>query len=144
MNNFGKNSEMRILTCHPDLIILFKTVILNYDCSVICGHRGEKEQNEAFATGNSKLQWPNSKHNSSPSMAIDVAPYEKTHIDWGKLQSAEFAGYVKGVADQLFERGIMSHKIRRGIDWDNDNDIDDTTFWDASHFEIVSNKRENV
>lgn len=137
MNNFSKNSKMRLLTCHPDLITLFKTIILDYDCSIICGYRGKKAQNEAFTLGNSQLQWPNSKHNSSPSMAIDVAPYEKTQIDWGKLQSAEFAGYVKGVADQLFRSGIMSHKIRRGIDWDFDNDIDDTTFWDASHFELI-------
>lgn len=144
MNRFAKISEMRILTCHRDLITLFKHIILDYDCSVVWGHRGEKEQNKAFASGNSQLEWPNSKHNTLPSLAIDVAPYEKTEIDWGKLQSAHFAGYVKGVADQLYRIGSMTHRIRTGIDFDQDNDIDDTKFWDACHFELIPNERDGT
>jgi peptidoglycan L-alanyl-D-glutamate endopeptidase CwlK len=133
---------MRILTVHRDLLVLFKHVILDYDCSVICGYRGEEDQNKAFAEGNSQKKFPDSMHNYWPSLAIDVAPYEKTHVDWGKLQSAEFAGYVKGVADQLFRIGTITHRIRRGVDWDSDNDIDDTKFWDACHFEIIINPGE--
>lgn len=137
MNHFSDISKERLATCHRDLIVLFNHVILEYDCSIICGERGEEEQNKAFAEGRSEKEYPNSKHNLHPSLAVDVAPYEKSHVDWGKLQSAEFAGYVKGVADQLYRIGTMSHKIRRGVDWDNDNDVDDTKFWDACHFEII-------
>jgi hypothetical protein len=74
-----------------------------------------------------------------PSLAVDLAPYESTGIDWGKTQSAYFAGRVMGLAEELFRQGIMKHRIRPGIDWDMDNDVDDTKFWDAGHFEIIPN-----
>jgi peptidoglycan L-alanyl-D-glutamate endopeptidase CwlK len=112
-------------------------VIKYYDCSIVYGHRGEIAQNEAYAAGNSQLKWPNSKHNKFPSHAVDAAPYEKTAIDWGKLQSAYFAGWVKGIAARLLEEGKITHTIRCGIDWDMDNDVDDTKFWDACHFELM-------
>lgn len=137
MNSFSKVSKAKLSTCHRDLQTLFEYVIVGYDCTVVCGHRGEEEQNAAFAAGNSKLKWPDSKHNSLPSKAVDVVPYEKTGLDWGKTQSAFFAGYVKGIADRLFEQGLITHRIRLGIDWNSDNDIDDTKFWDACHFEII-------
>lgn len=141
MNNFSIVSKERLKTCHRDLQVLFAHVIIDYDCSVICGTRTAKEQDEAFTAGNSKLQWPKSKHNSIPSMAVDVAPHENG-VDWGKLQSAHFSGYVKGIADQLYRIGTISHRIRCGVDWDEDNDIDDTTFWDGAHFEIILNEKD--
>ena len=135
--SYSFTSKTKLETCHPDLQTLFFYVSLNYENTIVCGHRGEQEQNEAFADGNSQLQWPNSKHNSYPSDAVDAVPYEVNHLDWGKLQSAYFAGYVKGMAEILFRMSIISHKIRCGIDWNENNDIDDTKFWDACHFEII-------
>jgi peptidoglycan L-alanyl-D-glutamate endopeptidase CwlK len=141
MNHFSESSKEKLATCHRDLQTLFAHVIQDYDCTIICGERGKEDQDAAFKAGNSKLEYPNSKHNTHPSSAVDVAPFEKT-IDWGKLQSAFFAGYVKGIADRLFRNGVISHKIRLGADWDSDNDVDDTTFWDACHFEIVPNEKD--
>jgi peptidoglycan L-alanyl-D-glutamate endopeptidase CwlK len=139
MPQFSQSSAEKLSTCHSDFQILCKRLIERYDFTVICGHRGEEDQNKAFKEGNSKLQFPDSKHNTVPSLAIDLAPYESTGIDWGKLQSAYFAGQVMGLAAELFTEGIMKHHIRPGIDWDNDNDIDDTKFWDAGHFELIPN-----
>jgi peptidoglycan LD-endopeptidase CwlK len=139
MPQFSQSSAEKLSTCHSDLQILCKKLIERYDFTVICGHRGEEDQNTAYKEGNSKLQFPDSKHNTVPSLAIDLAPYESTGIDWGKLQSAYFAGQVIGLAAELFAEGIMKHRIRPGIDWDNDNDIDDTKFWDAGHFELIPN-----
>jgi peptidoglycan L-alanyl-D-glutamate endopeptidase CwlK len=112
-------------------------VILEYDNTIVDGYRGKKEQNEAFERGDSQVKYPNSKHNSIPSEAVDSAPYEVNGIDWKRTQCAHYAGYVKGVADRLYTEGLMKHRIRCGIDWDQDLDIDDTTFWDATHFEII-------
>ena len=56
MFRFSHISRSRLNTCHPDLITLFNTVIRNYDCSILCGHRGELEQNEAFDNGYSQLR----------------------------------------------------------------------------------------
>jgi peptidoglycan L-alanyl-D-glutamate endopeptidase CwlK len=142
MYHFSESSKEKLNTCHRDLKTLFAHVIQDYDCTIVCGHRGEIAQNQAYAEGKSKLKFPHSKHNSTPSLAVDAVPYEVNHVDWGKLQSAYFAGYVKGKADQLFKIGVISHHIRCGVDWDGDNDIDDTTFWDACHFEIVPNERD--
>jgi len=139
MPQFSQLSKEKLTTCHSDLQILCKKLIERYDFTVICGHRGEEDQNKAVQEGNSKLQFPNSKHNTIPSLAVDLAPYESTGIDWGKLQSAYFAGQVMGLAAELFAEEIMKHRIRPGIDWDNDNDIDDTSFWDAGHFELIPN-----
>ena len=137
MPRFSETSRTKLNTCHADLRRLFEFVVVNYDCTVVCGHRGEFEQNAAYANHFSQLKWPDSKHNALPSNAVDVVPYEKGGVDWSKLQSAHFAGYVKGVADEMFRQGFISHKIRCGVDWNGDNDVDDTKFWDGAHFELI-------
>jgi len=143
MNHFSDISKARLETCHKDLKTLFAHVIQNYDCTIVCGHRDKEDQNKAFAEGNSTKQYPNSKHNKIPSQAVDAAPYERMFgIDWKPKQMAYFAGYVRGYANHLYQLGVISHRIRSGIDWDSDYDIDDETFIDAPHFEIVLNPGE--
>ena len=137
--NFSETSKKRLSTCHSDLQILCNRLIERYDFTVVCGHRGEEEQNKAFREKKSQKQWPDSMHNTIPSLAVDLAPYEKTGIDWSPKQAAYFAGWVMSLAAELYDQGIMKHKIRPGIDWNMDNDIDDTKFFDAPHFEIVAN-----
>jgi peptidoglycan L-alanyl-D-glutamate endopeptidase CwlK len=137
MSKFSLTSKSKLATCHNDLQTLFNHIIEERDCTIVCGYRGEAEQNKAFKEGKSQKRFPESKHNVNPSIAVDVAPFEKTQIDWSKLQSAEFAGYVMGTADRLYREGVMKHRIRSGADWDRDYDVDDTDFWDACHFEII-------
>ena len=127
---FGKRSKKNLSECHPDLQKLFNNVVKNYDCSVIEGHRGKEEQDKLYHGGKSKVKYPRSKHNKSPSLAADVVPYP---IDWNdEIRFYHFVGYVKGVADKL---GI---KIRCGADWDGDNTFSDQTFHDLPHFELLS------
>lgn len=142
MNHFSDTSKERLKTCHRDLQTLFAHVIQEFDCSIVCGHRDKEAQDKAFAEGKSKLQYPQSKHNRTPSWAVDAAPYEKDHIDWSKSQMIAFAFYVKGVADRLYITGVMSHRVRLGADWNQNNDIDDETFLDAPHFELIPNDRD--
>lgn len=134
MPSFGKTSQARLNTCDPKLQDLFLEVVKYYDCIVLCGTRGEAEQNEAYRTGTSKLRYPESKHNSLPSKAIDVAPYFPTapHIRWNDKDSFyHFAGFVRGIA------ALKGIKIRWGGDWDNDYELKDQTFFDLPHFELV-------
>jgi len=129
MPKFSKTSADRLVACHPDLIWLFQAVIQGFDCAILCGHRGEAEQNSVFKYGKSKLPWPRSPHNRKPSMAVDAAPWP---IDWHNLRRFyAFGGYVKGVA------AVMGIRIRWGGDWDGDNDFDDQSFNDLVHFELV-------
>jgi peptidoglycan L-alanyl-D-glutamate endopeptidase CwlK len=132
---FGKSSLTRLETSHEDLQLLFLQVVSTFDCSIICGHRDEEAQNKAFNDNLSKLKFPNSKHNSYPSMAIDVIPYP---VDWHDLKRMHyFAGYVKATAEQLKKDQLISHDIRWGGDWDSDTQVNDQTFIDLPHFELT-------
>ena len=107
---------------------MFKEVVRGFDCTIVCGHRGEEDQNEAYKRGNSKVKYPHGRHNANPSRAVDVAPYP---IDWTDRDRFNyFAGYVKGVASQ------MGLNIIWGGDWDNDTDLKDNGFDDLVHFEL--------
>lgn len=129
MPKFSGRSAVKLATCDNKLIKVFFEVIKEYDCTIIKGNRGKLRQNELFRTGKSKVEFPNSKHNSWPSLAVDVAPYP---IDWNDTKRFYyFAGYVKGIANSM---GIA---IRWGGDWDSDNDLNDQTFMDLVHFELV-------
>ncbi len=131
MYKYGKKSRERLATCDPRLQEIFNEVIKVMDISILCGHRSEEEQQKAFNNGNSKLQYPNSKHNSTPSIAIDVAPWNGG-IDWENYKSFYFlGGLALGIADQ---KGI---KLRWGGDWNRNGKFDDQTFDDLVHFEIV-------
>lgn len=138
MASFSGKSQARLNTCHPDLITLANEVIKVHDCTVVFGHRGEAEQNEAYAKGNSKLQFPQSKHNKLPSMAIDLGPYlPNENVLYNREQTLYFAGIVMGIAHKLFEEGKMIHKVRWGGDWDSDNNFKEHSFYDGIHFELV-------
>lgn len=128
MPSFGSRSEAHLNECHGDMQELMREVIKQVDCSIIEGHRTEEEQNKLFHAGRSKVQWPNSKHNSSPSTAVDVVPYP---VDWNdKERFYYFSGVVIGIASQM---GI---EIRWGGDWDGDHSWRDQTFHDLPHFEL--------
>jgi hypothetical protein len=129
--NFGNTSQARLDTCHPLLQELANEAIKYIDFSIICGHRPKEDQDAAFfaVPQVSKVQWPNSKHNSSPSKAMDVAPYP---IDWKDIKRfAYLMGILKGIA---MTKGI---KVRTGVDWDRDGDITDHNFMDWPHIELV-------
>ncbi len=136
MANFSGLSHDRLLQCHPELQLLFNTVIQNCDCTVIAGHRNKEDQEKAVREGKSKLGWPNSKHNVYPSLAADVVPYP---IDWNNTkQFIWFGGYVLGVADLLYQQGRMAHRIRWGGDFNNNYDVtDDKGLIDLPHFELI-------
>ncbi len=114
MPKFGRRSNINLTTCHPKLQRLFREVVKTYDCSILYGHRGEDEQNAAFYDDKSTKKWPDSKHNSVPSMAIDVAPWP---INWDNIDRfSHFAGYVQCIADQM---GI---KVAWGGWWNHPKD----------------------
>ena len=126
---FGESSRKRLDTCHPLLQEICEEAIKHIDFSVLCGERSEAEQQEAFEKGLSKVQYPDSMHNKSPSLAVDVAPYP---IDWDNIpRFAHLIGLIRGIAAM---KGI---KIRTGSDWDSDGDITDHKFMDWPHFELV-------
>ena len=121
MNKFSKRSLDNLQSCDYRLQWLFHKVLEEHDCSIICGHRGEEEQNKAFAEGKSKLKYPQGKHNKTPSLAVDVLPYPFNGWE-DKEQFKKFADIVKTKA---LNYGI---DIVWGGDW--------TSFVDMPHWEL--------
>ena len=129
MPKFGKRSRNNLKTCDNRLQDLFNEVVKHFDCSVLVGFRDRDGQDTAFNSGHSKLKWPEGKHNTKPSIAVDVAPYP---IDWGDRERfLYFGGLVKGFAYSL---GLP---LRWGGDWDNDTQLSDNKFDDLVHFELL-------
>lgn len=128
MPAFGTRSTARLDTCHPDLKRLFRTVVLSFDCTIICGHRGMTAQHEAFEAEHSKVDWPDSRHNKIPSTAADVGPWP---LDWDDIPRFYFfGGYVMRAAHDL---GIP---LTWGGDWDNDLEVSDQKFMDLVHYQL--------
>lgn len=135
MPAYSVKSRERLNSCHRDLRMIFNAVIQHYDNSILCGHRDEASQMAAYNSGKSKVKWPNGKHNKTPSMAVDAAPYPINWQDRERLHM--FAGYVLGVADMLHAQGLITHRLRWGGDWDMDTEVSDNGFDDCVHFELV-------
>ena len=128
MPKFSKRSLDNLATADIRLQNLFNEVIKFYDCTVICGHRGKEDQDKAYREKKSKLKFPQSKHNSLPSKAVDVVPYP---IDWNDIKRFhDFGKYVLKIAK------AMDINIRWGGDWDMDGETKDEKFIDLPHFEI--------
>lgn len=128
MNKFSPISATRLASCHPQLQAVFNKVLEICDCSILCGHRTEAEQN-ALPSTNTQVRFPNSKHNSVPSKAVDATPYPYDEDD--RERFSYFAGIVIGVG------ASMGAAIRWGGDWDKDNELKDNGFDDLMHFELV-------
>lgn len=136
---YSDTSKARLDSCHQDIQTIWEELILWIDCSVFCGYRGEADQNKAFFENKSMVKYPNSKHNSIPSMAIDSGPFfmEIRNTDWkDRLAFARFAGRVDQIADQLLKEGKISHSIVWGGDWDGDGRSTDHNFLDLPHFQL--------
>ena len=130
MPKFGAKSRERLSTCDERLQDIASEVIKHVDCTVLCGHRNEKDQNSAVAKGHSKATYPNGRHNAYPSLAIDISPYP---VDWEDYERFTlFAGFFLGIAKMMYP----DVKVIWGNDWDGDFDTKDTNFRDYPHFEI--------
>jgi peptidoglycan L-alanyl-D-glutamate endopeptidase CwlK len=103
------------------------------DISLICGFRDQHEQNSLFDAGMSKLRWPDGKHNTFPSKAVDLQPYPRPNTE-RRLEAA--LSYIAGAALQIGkEEGIT---LRWGGDWDSDGSLADQKWFDMFHLEIVN------
>lgn len=148
MPSFSATSRRRLSTTTYGMQEIFRRLIPWYDCSVLEGHRTKTRQNKLFNSKHSKVQWPNSKHNTNPSTAVDAGPYlpgkkvpwPKTPSDWNN--SVERNAYIKDLAQFYHFAGaveatayMLGTPIRWGGDWDRDHDLSDQTFDDLVHFE---------
>ena len=121
MFQLGKRSQEKLEQANSDLYKLVSIAIKTspIDFSVIESVRDERSQNEAYNSGYSMLRYPNSKHNSNPSNAVDIIPYP---VDWTYIDRFKQLGkHIKQVAKRL------NIDIEWGGDW--------RTFKDYAHYQ---------
>lgn len=116
----GEASVRQLDTCHPKLVRLITEVDRRLskrkviDLKVQCGHRGQLAQEQAFKDGFSAKHWPDSRHNTLPSTAVDITPYPQA---WADNELIMFlVGYVLAVANDIdieIDVGALWHKRDR-------------------------------
>jgi len=148
MYSFGRKSKEQLDTCHPDIQMILSEVIKYYDFSVLEGLRSDERQLQLFNDGKSKLNGVDikSRHQDrgdGVSMAVDIMPYKKgTNAFSGAIADKNrfyfLMGMIRMISSQMFEEGLITHKVRFGLDWDSDDRFDDQSFNDLPHFELYT------
>lgn len=137
MPKFSQTSLKNLEQVHPVLQAILNIAIQYMDFTVLDGFRSEEEQNRYYEEGTSKVRWPDSKHNKSPSHAVDVAPWP---IDWSNEERFYYVcGFIMGVGElYLWSQGLSNQiTLRYGGDWDRDSEVKDQTFMDLGHIELI-------
>ena len=101
------------------------SVVEETDISIICGFRGESDQNSAYSTGMSKLRWPQSKHNTVPSLAVDAVPFP---IAWNDIDRFKEMG---AVVMRHWELIPVEERAGYSLSWGGD-----WNFKDYPHFQL--------
>jgi peptidoglycan L-alanyl-D-glutamate endopeptidase CwlK len=144
---FGKRSLDNLKTCHADLQAVLKLALSRskVDFGISEGHRSIERQKLLFDQGKSKIDGivKKGKHNYSPSLAADIFIYHpdlelRRKLVYDTESLSYVAGLIDSCAEELFEKGEISHKIRWGANWDSDGVIAlDQAFDDYPHFELI-------
>jgi hypothetical protein len=132
MPSFSARSLDRLNTCDHRLQEVLLRVIQHIDFTVLCGHRDEAAQTKAVDEKRSQVSWPNSKHNSYPSKAVDLAPWPIIWEDHSRFYWLQ--GQIVATAREM---GI---ELRFGGDWDGDGRLnyrDGSSFIDLPHVEVT-------
>ena len=126
MPKFSNRSMTNLNSCHLVLRRVMSLAIEKADFTVLCGHRGQEEQDAAFEAGNSELKCARSKHNYDRSNAVYIAPYP---IDWhDEARFHSVAAEVKRAWGAMTDGAKMGYDLSWGGDW--------VSFRDLPHWEL--------
>ena len=135
MSKYSNKSKQKLSECHLDLQLIYQNLIEIIDVTILEGKRSIERQEELVRTGMSKTM--DSKHleqEDGTSHAVDAAPCP---IDWGDRERFIYMqGIIRGISHILYKNGDIEHKTRHGIDWDDDGNIKEHSFFDGPHVEL--------
>lgn len=121
--SYSQRSLTRLGTCHEDLQLLMREALADPECpsdiTIIEGHRGQARQDQLVEEGKSQLMWPRSRHNSMPSMAVDVAPYVNGSVSWDWEHFTPLVSHIKDVWARLVANELVTgqYTLTAGADW---------------------------
>ena len=138
---FSKKSIKQIGTAHKDMkrVLDLAIKITKVDFGVSEGRRSIAKQLQLFNSGKSKIDGFNTKgkHNSKPSMAVDIFASVRRKANYDVHNMCYLAGLIEACASFLFDTQIIEYKVRWGGNWDMDEEIiTDQSFDDLCHFEL--------
>ena len=91
--------EERLQNVDERLRKIFQEAGKTKDILIIYGHRGQEDQDQAYATGHSKFKFPDSDHNKTPSLAVDAAPLP---LDWENSAAfSDLYDFLHEIAERL-------------------------------------------
>ena len=127
MYKYSRRSINRLQGVHPKIVAILFLMAKEMDLTIVEGVRSEERQAQLFATGFSKVQYPNSKHNVEPgekfARAVDVVPADTFFKSIERFE--EMGVLLKKCAAEL---GVS---VRWGGDWN----------WkDYAHFELIDSE----
>lgn len=141
--SFGDRSKTKLASCHKDLQIIaeesLKVSMIDFGISE--GHRSLEKQLEYFNTGKSKIDGIKikGKHNFIPSMAFDFYAYieGKPKLSFDNFHLIYLGGVITATANRLLNEGRITHKVRWGANFNQNNEILEENFDDAVHIELI-------
>lgn len=134
MYKFSERSLNNLKTCDKKLQEIAHLSIKEVDFTIIEGYRTKEKQLEYFKKGLS--QTLKSKHCKYPSLAFDFIPYP--FVSWYDYESFEKIGKIL-----LKNANKLGYFARRGSDF-NINNLNDDKFYDAIHFELLSEEEFKI
>ena len=154
---FSNKSLAQLATCHKDLaeIAALALEISRVDFTIYKGHRSIEDQQRIYRLGrddngnvidSSRVRTNvdgikiKSKHNYSPSLALDLAPVWKGEINWNNSEAFTYVAAVfVAVAGVLLQQGRVAHDIRWGGNWNKDGEIiTGQRLVDLPHLELIT------
>ena len=132
MFKFGTTSTQRLDTCHMDIqhVMRLALYLSKVDFFIAEGSRPEEKQDEYFATGASKVEYPDSYHNELPlSLAGDAVPFVNGKGVWSYKSKSDKQAWSEIVRAIKLAAKILGVPLEWGFDlWS----------WDRPHWQLTS------
>jgi len=160
MNKFGTRSLKVQGTLHADLVKITNLMITRtkVDVGLHQGARTIEEQREYHRNGKSNVN-PDAyssleelaekgkhitiaghpKYGKSRAVDLHIAEkYQGKGLTWDMIHLSYVAGVMISCAQELYDKGEITHLLRWGCDWDSDGIIAlDQKLDDGPHFELI-------
>lgn len=125
---------------HSDLITFYLFLKHEYPCNytIFFGYKNEMYQNLSYEYGESKFKYPDSKHNRTPSLAIDIVFFKYDPLDYSNYifteDSIEKLKEIGKIGKRISKWLYIKDKIENEIKWGGDFDPPQYQHWEIDSF----------